>query len=123
MDILNLRTVQSARDDLESLVYMMVYFLKGQFPWQGMKGRKDEKEALIMEKKSSIRVEEFCTGLPEEFAEYMTYIRRLQHGEMPKYCEMRKLFRRRARRDGLEYDNILDLTPARTLHAAAARDS
>jgi hypothetical protein len=103
-------TVQSARDDLESLGYMMVYFLKGQLPWQGMKGRKLAKEAMVLDKKRTMAANELCAGLPDEFTEYMTIVHRLQQGEMPDYPEMRKLFRGRARKDGLEYDNVFDWT-------------
>ena len=85
---------QSRRDDIESLGYMMVYFLKGNLPWQNIKGKdKDEKYLRIKEKKSSITVEELCEGLPEEVEEFLKYCRKLGFEHEPNYDYLRKLIR------------------------------
>lgn len=56
---------QSRRDDLESLAYNLVYFLKGSLPWQGINSVKGlTKLELIQQKKLSVTPKELCYGLP-----------------------------------------------------------
>lgn len=53
------------RDDLESIGYILVYFLNGSLPWQGLYGNtKGEKYRVIMEKKRDTSIEVLCNGLP-----------------------------------------------------------
>ena len=56
---------QSRRDDLESIGYMLMYFLRGTLPWQGMKIRQDEDHyERIFEKKKATSIGELCKGYP-----------------------------------------------------------
>ena len=58
---------QSRRDDCESIGYIMLYFLKGSLPWQGLQGRtKEEKYNRIKDKKVQTTIEELVRGVQEE---------------------------------------------------------
>ncbi|XP_013600224.1 PREDICTED: casein kinase I isoform X1 [Brassica oleracea var. oleracea] len=53
---------QSRRDDMEAVGYVLIYFLKGSLPWQGLKaGTRKQKYDRISEKKVSTPIENrFC---------------------------------------------------------------
>jgi len=85
---------QSRRDDLESIGYVLVYFLRGVLPWQGLKAKTASKKyKLIMEKKQSVTISELCQGCPMQFAEYLTYCRSLAFDSKPDMQYLRGLFR------------------------------
>ena len=82
---------QSRRDDLESIGYVFVFFLKGNLPWQGLKNGGD-KYQRIMEKKLQIPTEILCYGLPDELVYYLNYCKSLRFEDRPDYDYLRGLF-------------------------------
>ena len=70
---------QSRRDDLESLGYVFMYFLRGSLPWQGLRANtKKQKYQKIMEKKMATPIDLLCKGFPDEFRIYFEYCRALR---------------------------------------------
>ncbi|CAN6479504.1 unnamed protein product [Victoria cruziana] len=85
---------QSRRDDLESLGYVLMYFLRGSLPWQGLKaGTKKQKYDKISEKKMLTPVEVLCKTYPSEFISYFHYCRSLRFEDKPDYSYLKRLFR------------------------------
>ena len=85
----------SRRDDLESIGYIIVYFLKGSLPWQGL-GKKgmtrEEKYDLIYKCKQNTTMEQLCQGLPKEVKMYMEYVKSLDFTDKPSYNYVYNLF-------------------------------
>ncbi|EOA18940.1 hypothetical protein CARUB_v10007571mg [Capsella rubella] len=102
---------QSRRDDLESLGYILMYFLKGSLPWQGLKaGTKKQKYERISEKKVSTSIEALCRGYPSEFASYFHYCRSLRFDDKPDYAYLKRIFRDLFIREGFQFDYVFDWT-------------
>jgi len=101
----------SRRDELESVGYILVYFLKGKLPWQRIKANtKEEKYKKILEKKIEISSNELCKGLPKEFENFLEYTKQLKYEERPNYNKLRKLLDNIMKRKNYNYDYIYDWT-------------
>lgn len=103
----------SRRDDLESIGYILIYFLKGALPWQGLGNgqqnlTKEDKYRLIYNCKKTITNEKLCEDIPEEFLTYMNYVKSLDFEEKPNYNMLYKLFMSLFKKNGFEYDGIYD---------------
>jgi serine/threonine protein kinase len=77
------------RDDLESLAYVLIYFLRGSLPWQGLDF---EGHDLVVESKQRNATYELCKGLPQEFHTLLDYSRSLSFDDKPNYDYLRGLF-------------------------------
>ena len=84
---------QSRRDDIESIGYMIIFFMKKKLPWQGIKGNsyKECYHKLFLMKKH-MELEILCRGLPSEILEYMKYAKGLKFEEEPNYKYLKNLF-------------------------------
>ncbi|XP_057480406.1 casein kinase 1-like protein 11 [Actinidia eriantha] len=102
---------QSRRDDLESLGYVLMYFLRGSLPWQGLKaGTKKQKYDKISEKKMLTSIEVLCKSYPSEFISFFHYCRSLRFEDKPDYSYLKRLFRDLFIREGYQFDYVFDWT-------------
>lgn len=100
---------QSRRDDLESLGYVLMYFLRSSLPWQGLKATtKKQKYDRILEKKISNSTEMLCKNFPAEFRMYFEHVKSLSFDDRPDYDYLKRLFRELFFRKGYTYDNLFD---------------
>ena len=86
---------QGRRDDIESIGYVLMYFLLGVLPWQGLKVRKNEDHfEKIAQKKYSTSFEELTSGQPEEFLLYFKHVEKLEFKDQPNYIYLIGLFQK-----------------------------
>ena len=102
---------QSRRDDLESVGYVLMYFLRGNLPWQGLKVRsKEDRYKKILEKKKETSSQDLCKDFPHEFFEYVDYTKNLEYEENPDYDFLRQKFLDVLKGLNEEMDYIYDWT-------------
>lgn len=98
----------SRRDDLESLAYMLIYFMRGTLPWRKLKGSTTSETWDLIKAKKLETAPLLTIGLPPEFEIFYTYVRGLEFGDLPDYEGLRGLLRGLAEREGIEYDGEFD---------------
>ncbi|KAJ3086173.1 casein kinase I [Quaeritorhiza haematococci] len=105
----HLKRELSRRDDLESLAYVMIYFLKGCLPWDVVKNHESKRGMRrIGRMKRKMGVLELCNGLPEGFASFLAYVRGLQFDQTPDYDYLRRSLNRVLEEIGQKNDQIYD---------------
>ncbi|CCG84843.1 protein of unknown function [Taphrina deformans PYCC 5710] len=100
---------QSRRDDLEALGHVFMYFLRGGLPWQGLKAATNkQKYEKIGEKKQTTAIKDLCHDYPEQFSQYLSYVRNLGFEDTPDYDYLRDLFLQALLGTGEHEDGVYD---------------
>jgi serine/threonine protein kinase len=100
---------QSRRDDLESIAYLLIYFLKGSLPWIGLKADNPHtKNSMVRDAKVSTPIDSLCKGLPAEFSAFLSEVRRLEFSQEPPYSLYRDLFRQLFMKERYVHDMQFD---------------
>lgn len=78
---------QSRRDDLESVSYLLAYFVRGNLPWQGLKSpKKDARFERIRDVKLATSPQKLCEGYPSQLGDFVEYTRGLDFEAEPDYA-------------------------------------
>jgi len=77
----------SRRDDMESIIYILIYLLNGELPWQNVK--KKGRNENIMKKKQSLEFKKEY----KEIEEVMNYTRKLGYAEKPDYKKCKEVLK------------------------------
>ncbi|KAL9081422.1 MAG: hypothetical protein Q9159_007327 [Coniocarpon cinnabarinum] len=96
-------TDQCAWDDLESLGYMLLYFLGEKLPWQGLSSSN-----MILEAKCALNLD--ATDHPLATKRYFSYLHTRERGRDPNHAHARRMFATIYRQEGLDYDQVFDWT-------------
>ena len=77
---------QSRRDDLEGLAYNLIYFMRGNLPWDNVRAdSKSERYEKIKHIKGNSIDNNLCEGIPKIFHIFLNYCRELKFEEKPDY--------------------------------------
>ena len=83
---------QTKKDDLESLAYIVVYFIKGELPWQNVKAdSKKEKYKKVYQIKKQTVPNDLCEFLPEDIKTFINCILSLNIKQKPDYQKLKNI--------------------------------
>ena len=103
---------QSRRDDIESLLYIILYFFKGELPWDKIKYKtKEEKYEKIKELKIQFREKEEFKKLPYEISLMFENVYNLDFTDVPNYNILNHLAVKginNLKNEEKNFDNLLD---------------
>ena len=97
----------SRRDDLESLLYVLLYFLRGDLPWYFSKETRCS-PLTVLQRRNLLTIADMCQGAPQALITALAYVKSINYNAVPRYDYLRKLFKDCAKEKGIEYDSMFD---------------
>jgi hypothetical protein len=91
------------RDDLESIAYILIYFLRGSLPWQRSKTK-----SACGRVKTQFSIDKLCDNLPSAFPPFLNYARTLGFAESPNYQLIHGFFEDLFLQEGCQENPVFD---------------
>jgi serine/threonine protein kinase len=98
----------SRRDDLESLLYVLLYFSKGTLPWYSSLDHSHCSPSTILERRGTLSITQMCVDAMPVLITALAYVKTLDYTAEPKYEYLQALFRDYASANGIIYDDRFD---------------
>jgi len=111
------------RDDMWSLFYLIIEFMKGSLPWSNIENKED-----VGRRKIELDTPSLVDGLPPEMSLFMDHLRMLDYRHRPDYDYINNLFNQMLESQGIPEDEPYDwernstqyiAAPASDIHSAA----
>ena len=86
--------VYSRRDDIISILYVIIYLLKGRLPWCGLKKKEGDnrtKAEIVYDMKKRTTIKQLCKGVPTIFERMLIYAYKMEFDEKPDYIYLKRL--------------------------------
>ncbi|KAL8206200.1 hypothetical protein R6Q57_009751 [Mikania cordata] len=80
----------SRGNDLESLAYTLIFFLRGKLPWQGFIAKN---KGFLVCKKMATSPEMLCYLCPSPFKQFLETVNNMKFDEEPNYLKLIELFK------------------------------
>ena len=88
----HLGVVQSHRDDLESIAYVLLFFICGSLPWVAEPAGNKQQWDTTLQTKLNTPIDILCSTCPVEFSIFLGYTCALHFEDKPDYAYIHKLF-------------------------------
>ncbi|KAM3131642.1 hypothetical protein pb186bvf_016306 [Paramecium bursaria] len=83
------------KDDLESLLYVIIYLTLGKLPWQNLQNIGDRDRTIVVgEVKIQTPTAQLCKDLPIQFTEILNYVKSLPFDAEPDYELIKALLKK-----------------------------